>query len=269
MVAECLGGLAIIDSKKIIPQMAQLVTSDKPFTRAVVITALRFALAPTTDHALLRDSLGPFLLLLKDENLVVRRQAMLTVNALGHANIDLLAPTTLRDLILPVLYIEIEPNEKHIRILDLGPFKHKVDDGLPLRKAAFQCLETLLDVAPHRLDLSEFIKKIQIGLVDHDDIQIVTYQILYNMAQYHGGKLLEVLDELPNQIMKGVKNKLKEAKGNEPERAKDVLRSAVRSLYTINQVAGVEQCAKFTEFYMRVLKTALLAQMLKELNAGT
>lgn len=50
------------------------------------------------------------------------------------------------------------------------------------------------------------------------------------------------------------------------EKAKDVLRSAVRSLSTINNVHNVEQCAKFTEFYMRVLKTALLAQMLKEMT---
>ena len=68
------------------------------------------------------------------------------------------------------------------------------------------------------------------------------------------------------------------------ERAKDVLRSAVRCLSTIHQVChlpvccvadvaisqvqGVEQCTKFTEFYMRVLKTALLAHMLKELSSG-
>ncbi len=214
----------------------------------------------------------------------VRRQTMLTVNALAYANIELLSGV-LRSVVLPALYRETIPNPKLVRVIDYGPFKVNFDDGLPLRKAAFQCLETLLDVAPHRLDLKvwpalpcpalpcpalpcalppaprasclvrcvvidarcaslcggaaqEYITEIQKGLNDHDDIQMVVYNMLYHCAQWHGNALLQVIEELPTLIMASVRKKLKEANEKEPERAKDVLRSSVRALYAMHSIPG-------------------------------
>ena len=50
--------------------------------------------------------------------------------------------------------------------MDLGPFKHKQDNGLPLRKAAYTLLETVLDMAPVRLEVNELAEVTTRGLSD-------------------------------------------------------------------------------------------------------
>merc|ERR1712176_1091567 len=136
------------------------------------------------------------------------------------------------DTILPIIYSATITDQSLIREVDLGPFKHKVDDGLPLRKAAFSCLDSLLDSTPHKIDLFEFIKFLRNGLVDESpDIQMLTYQIFYKVGTFHGSAIVGVLDTLPTDLMKGIKQKMNEAKGNkDSERAKDILRAACKAL---------------------------------------
>ena len=59
-----------------------------------------------------------------------------------------------------------------VREVEMGPFKHEVDDGLDLRKAAFECMYTLLDTCVDRLDVFEFLSHVQDGLKDHYDIKV-------------------------------------------------------------------------------------------------
>ena len=57
--------------------------------------------------------------------------------------------------LLPMLYEQTKKRPELVHQVDLGPFKHTVDDGLELRKAAFECMDTLLDGCPDRLELAE------------------------------------------------------------------------------------------------------------------
>lgn len=54
---------------------------------------------------------------------------------------------------MPILYHESKIKPELIREVDLGPFKHKVDDGLEIRKAAYECMYTLLDTCIDRIGI--------------------------------------------------------------------------------------------------------------------
>jgi hypothetical protein len=50
------------------------------------------------------------------------------------------------------------------RVVDLGPFKHTIDDGLELRKAAFECMDVLLERCADRVEPDAFIQHLMGGL---------------------------------------------------------------------------------------------------------
>lgn len=64
----------------------------------------------------------------------------------------------------------------------MGPFKHTVDDGLDIRKAAFECMYTLLEQGLERVDIMQFLDYVQAGLRDHYDIKMLTYLMTARLA---------------------------------------------------------------------------------------
>ncbi len=67
----------------------------------------------------------------------------------------------------------------------MGPFKHTVDDGLDIRKAAFECMYTLLDSCLDRLDIFEFLNHVEDGLKDHYDIKVSHQTSLHESFMRH------------------------------------------------------------------------------------
>ncbi|RKO95960.1 TATA-binding protein interacting, partial [Caulochytrium protostelioides] len=74
--------------------------------------------------------------------------------------------------------------EDLVRVVEMGPFKHKVDQGLELRKLAYETLLRLLDPpALHRLDLDRFLVVAQQGLADPaNELKVLTHLIIERAA---------------------------------------------------------------------------------------
>lgn len=297
MVAACLAVLAVINGPSVVPLIHELTQATGSTARRWVGAAVfRFlshhsdgVMEPTTDKTstqantvsentslgsaqqVLEQALPSVVQLLTDVDLEVKRQCVLGISALAHASSPQLLPH-LPTTVLPALYAETTSNPTLVRVVEFGPFKHEIDDGLPLRKSAFQALDIVIEHCPSVVQIEPLAECIAKGLVDHADIQTITYAMLLHLATsnnaQHLPSLFQVLDSLQKAMLKGVTGKIKEAKREETaERAKDTLRTAVRTMNTLNQIPGVAVCEKFCHFFSRVKKTNLLEKMLLEMEA--
>lgn len=106
-----------------------------PSVRSMVIQAVRFALSDSdeaVDDALKPSLLKMLTVMLNDADLENRRLAMTTVySAARHKPGIILASL---GKLLPYIIKAAEINPNLVREVQMGPFKHKVDDGLETRK---------------------------------------------------------------------------------------------------------------------------------------
>jgi len=95
-------------------------------------------------------------------NIEVKKNSLEALTSIIHSNWSTmkaqLKPKV--GMILEFALKETKIRPELIQEVDLGPFKHKVDNGLPMRKAAFQLLETLQERAMESIDLSMVVATI-------------------------------------------------------------------------------------------------------------
>lgn len=143
----------------------------------MVISALRYTLADTDEayDEYLRPIVVPMLVqMLNEPDLENRRLALTTFNSAMHNKPDIIIPAL--DQLLPLTMKETVIKPELIREVQMGPFKHKVDDGLEIRKSAYETLYALLETAFPQLspsDLSDCYDRVVAGISDEHDIRIL------------------------------------------------------------------------------------------------
>jgi len=196
VVSECLGKLALINPETVVTQLRERTTDSNHYTRACVTTAIKFTIFEKSlpVDKVLKEHISAFLDLLSDPEIPVRKAVMLSLNYVAHHK-----PKIIRDLLskhLPLLYGETKIKKELIKEVDLGPFKHKVDAGIELRQAAFECMYTLLDTCLTRLDIQELISQLVSGLQDEYDIQMLNHLIVIRLAKIAGSALSGGIEQL-------------------------------------------------------------------------
>ncbi|KAF0974587.1 hypothetical protein FDP41_006619 [Naegleria fowleri] len=251
VVSECLGKLAINDYDNVVSQLKEKLTLSDA-TRSTVIGAIKYAVTdePSPIDNKLTEDLPVFLAQLnKNQPVSVRRAVVLLLNSVAHNKPEILGDAL--EKVLPSLYAECVFDPNLVRVIHLGPFTHKIDDGLDLRKSAFECMDTILDNYRSRIDPNKFIAQLPAGLDDeNDDIKMLTHLIVQKCCAQFPRSLLTSADQLVVPFTNTLKKKLKDnALAQEKERHEELLRSALKAIHAIRSIPGIEDSAQFTDMF--------------------
>ncbi|GAM20698.1 hypothetical protein SAMD00019534_038730 [Acytostelium subglobosum LB1] len=255
IVAECLGKLSIVSPTEIIPRLEKLITSASLLERSTAVTSIKFAILENKEvvDTHLSPSIGKFLTLLSDSDLVVKRSALLTLNYIAHNRPNLI----LADLpkYLPILYSDSKLKPELIREVNLGPFKHKVDDGIEIRKTAFECMYTLLETTSS-FEVLPFVESLAGGLKDtQHDIKLLCHLLVIRLAAVNGQGLLEGLNLLIEPLRATLLAKVTDAAVKQlVERNEECIRSALRVIAAIHRIPSSESIIKFEDLIRSTIR---------------
>lgn len=240
LFADCLGKLAVLDAAALVPKLFGHAKSEHPFLRAAMVSSFK-SLAAEADSlavdSLLRESILVFWEVLNDSHLAPQKAALLSLTYAAHRRPVLVQPHLA--LIQPLLYRLCPKNKELVRIVEYGPYKNEVDDGLPVRKAAFECMSMLLEHFVDHLDLSAYLRYLAFGLEDPcPEIKMLCHLILASLAAIPSAApfLLGILPALLSPLRETLAREGREADvKQDQERHEEQIRSALRAIASIHR----------------------------------
>ena len=285
MVAECLGSLACLEPTELLPKLKATVDAHSSIaapegmveegdevseTNALVCwtvaTSIKLAISGKIAPSILSQYMPAFVQLLEQKEIHLRTAALLMVYSAVH-HMPQVVSGLLKDSVFPHLF-EVS-KLKMTRVVDLGPFKHTVDDALPLRKAALSIFATCLDSVPGSLDIAAFMSVLAQALGDAEDIQLHAHQIILSMCSKNPSYIVTAVDSFVEPLEKTLRKKPGQKTGTELERLNDWIKSALRVVIALGKVEGTMNSVKFHDFHARVVGDAKFASMLHALSEET
>lgn len=311
LLAECLGKMIIVDPQSTMPLVEGNLSVPDANTRAVMVASIKYSLGGGPEiQGLLREKMEKFLNLMNDDQyqewvcarckarnpanviyctvqscketrivLPVERQAFMAFTAILKDNVQLVSTFLHKDTPeqpdsppLRAVYKACIYRKELLKEIELGATKIRQDQGLPLRKAAYGCMEQLARNAYRWINFKDYISYLSNGLKDPDfDVLVLTYQIFQRLAKSRGANILSEIDKLPAFFLHGLKEQLKLVKQKNPlaEHIKTVvLTEAMRALQAINDIPGCQSLSAFQKFMKKVMKTPTLVEIRNKMRAA-
>jgi len=254
VVSECFGKLALNNPTEIVATFSEHINSKSAHTRSTVLGGIKYAIIekPHEVDKVLQPIIGVVFNSLKDNDLGVRRSAILAIDAaVRYKPLLVKGVTSALDLILG----ETVKKADLVRTIDLGMMKHEVDEGLEIRKAAFELINHLFDASFELGNLSAFVNnQLAAALKDVNDLKLLAYSTVTRLASVPSGteSLRQGLEKLVEAFTSTV------AKPVDPKKPEDglpeeITRSGLAAIASLALIPGAAN-PKFDELLQAVHK---------------
>ncbi|KAB8360756.1 hypothetical protein FH972_024490 [Carpinus fangiana] len=231
--ADCIANLAILQPRRYLQLVQALLDDSDATVRGAAILAFRDIFGGT-DISFDKD-LRPIIVevlttMMRDSDLENRRSALSTFNAATRNKASLVMPHLSQ--LLPLVVDQTREDPSLIREVKMGPFVHRVDDGLDCRKSAYETVYTTVETTPAaQLDpqLSTLFDRVIAGLADDHSIRALCFIMILKFSTTAPVQTQRRLDDIGDRFKAILAVTLKEtAVRHEHERVEEAKRSAVR-----------------------------------------
>ena len=251
IIAECYGFAASICPQSVLPTFESQLGSKEVPCRIMALVALKSCIVDSEqdiDESLRVTWLPMAMERLADGDVSVRRSATLLLSLAAHTKLSLVKDMLLG--CLPPLLEQTKPDESLIRTIDLGPFKHKIDDGLEQRKSAYDCLGIMIGKCWDDLpDQAKVVERVVAGVGDEYEVKLKCHDLLVALSEKEPTLVLAILDTIIGPMTKTLsKRSTPNSVRQEIDRNEDMLRSALRAIHAMDGIEGSDNVTSFKNF---------------------
>ena len=180
-------------------------------------------------------------IMLNDPNIENRRLALGTLNSAIHNKPDIILPHLASLIPLVMKDTKIDPDL--IRQVQMGPFKHQVDDGLELRKGSYETLYSFIESAYSRMNHLDLFDRVIAGLEDEHEIKMLCSLMVTKLIVLDPEETARRLDSIADKYrivlsFKPKENSVKQELERAAEASKTALKVTVLLHNTFPQASG-------------------------------
>ncbi len=267
LIAEIVGKLLQVSPSTLVPHVEASLEDKAANVRATYALSYKYwygrSKAEIPEFIL---SMGKLLNLLKDPDPKSQKGLLDSLTHVAHINAVALRVNAARIFngVLPMTVLRTEL----IREVDLGPLKHRIDDGEPVRKGAYILLDNMLTELNDKMDIPAIVDRLVYGLADEsDEVQNACQQILTKLCEISPGSILGPLEKLLEQTTKAIKRlQEKIKKKQDVDRSTDNIRGFLRVLIAMNHLPEIDLNSKYLECKKDLLKDKTVQSIYDELN---